>query len=109
MDPVWLWRWPEGCAEAIGTCWAAVELLADYPGLIFTRGEAVIYKWIEDLDPGLFTRDSRSGTCRPLGYRRWLVAPARLQLARWRVVQYARRCTASAISANARCERDHGI
>jgi len=19
LDPVWLWRWPEGCAEAIGT------------------------------------------------------------------------------------------
>jgi alpha-mannosidase len=56
LDPVWLWRWPEGCAEAIGTCWAAVELLAEYPGVIFTRGEAVIYRWIEDLDPGLFAR-----------------------------------------------------
>ncbi len=56
LDPVWLWRWSEGCAEAIGTCWAAVELLADYPGVIFTRGEAVIYRWIEDLDPELFSR-----------------------------------------------------
>lgn len=56
LDPVWLWRWPEGCAEAIGTCWAAVELLSEYPGMIFTRGEAVVYSWIEDLDPALFAR-----------------------------------------------------
>jgi alpha-mannosidase len=56
LDPVWLWRWPEGCAEAIGTCWAAVELLDVYPGMIFTRGEAVVYRWIEDLDPALFAR-----------------------------------------------------
>ena len=56
IDPVWLWRWPEGCAEAIGTCWAAVELLDEQPGLIFTRGEAAIYRWIEDYDPPLFAR-----------------------------------------------------
>ena len=56
LDPVWLWRWPEGCAEAIGTCWAAVELLAEHPGMIFTRGEAVVYRWIEEMDPELFGR-----------------------------------------------------
>ena len=56
LDPVWLWRWPEGCAEAIGTCWAAVELLSEHPGVIFTRGEAVVYRWIEELDPALFAR-----------------------------------------------------
>src|ERR1035437_3646835 len=56
LDPVFLWRWPEGCAEAIGTCWAAVELLEEHPGVIFTRGEAVVYRWIEELDPALFAR-----------------------------------------------------
>lgn len=56
IDPVWLWRWPEGCAEVIGTCWAAVEILAGSPGMIFTRGEAVVYRWIEEMDPGLFER-----------------------------------------------------
>jgi len=59
IDPVWLWRWPEGCAEAIGTCWAAVDLLDTHPGFIFTRGEALMYQWIEDLEPVLFARIGR--------------------------------------------------
>ncbi len=56
LDPVWLWRWQEGCAEAIATCWSAVDRLDENPGFIFTRGEALIYRWIEDLDPPLFAR-----------------------------------------------------
>ncbi len=56
LDPVWLWRWPEGCAEAIGTCWAAVDMLEQNPGVIFTRGEARVYRWIEELEPALFAR-----------------------------------------------------
>jgi len=59
LDPVWLWRWPEGCAEAIGTCWAAVDLLETHPGFIFTRGEALVYRWIEELEPELFARIRR--------------------------------------------------
>lgn len=59
IDPVWLWRWPEGCAEAIGTCWAAVDLLETHPSFIFTRGEALVYQWIEDLEPELFARIER--------------------------------------------------
>jgi alpha-mannosidase len=56
LDPVWLWRWPEGCAEAIGTCWAAIDRLEESDDFIFTRGEASIYQWIEELDPPLFAR-----------------------------------------------------
>jgi len=56
IDPVWLWRWQDGCAEVIGTCWAAIDRLEEYPGFIFSRGEAAIYKWIEDYDPELFRR-----------------------------------------------------
>jgi len=56
LDPVWLWRWPEGCAEAIATCWSAVDRLDEHPGFVFTRGEAQIYRWIEQLDPPLFAR-----------------------------------------------------
>src|SRR5579885_2257122 len=59
LDPVWLWRWPEGCAEAIATCWAAVDLLDEQPGLIFTRGEAAVYRWVEALDPALFAHIQR--------------------------------------------------
>ena len=56
LDPVWLWSWQEGCAEAIGTCWAAVDRLEEGDGFIFTKGEAHIYAWIEELDPDLFER-----------------------------------------------------
>ncbi len=56
IDPVWQWRWTEGCAEAIGTCWAAIDRLEEEPGFIFTRGEAVIYRWIEEFEPELFAR-----------------------------------------------------
>ena len=47
IDPVWLWRWTEGCAEAIGTCWAAVDLLERCPGVVFTRGDVMVYRWIK--------------------------------------------------------------
>ena len=56
LDPVWLWRWQEGCAEAIGTCWAAIDRLEEGDDFIFTKGEAQIYLWIEQLDPALFAR-----------------------------------------------------
>jgi alpha-mannosidase len=56
LDPVWLWRWPDGCAEAIGTCWAAIDRLEESEDFVFTRGEASIYHWIEQLDPPLFAR-----------------------------------------------------
>jgi len=56
LDPVWLWRWQEGCAEAIGTCWAAIDRLEEGDGFVFTKGEAHIYAWIEEMDPGLFAR-----------------------------------------------------
>ena len=56
LDPVWLWRWQEGCAEAIGTCWAAIDRLEEGDGFVFTKGEAHIYAWIEELDPALFAR-----------------------------------------------------
>jgi alpha-mannosidase len=58
LDPVWLWRWPEGCAEAIGTCWAAVDRLEEHGGFIFTRGEARVYRWVEELEPALFSKIS---------------------------------------------------
>ncbi|SMY06302.1 glycoside hydrolase family 38 C-terminal domain-containing protein [Flavimaricola marinus] len=56
LDPVWLWRWQEGCAEAIGTCWAAMDRLEEGDGFVFSKGEAHIYAWIEELDPDLFEK-----------------------------------------------------
>jgi len=54
LDPVWLWRWTEGRAEAPPTSRSAVDRLREYPDFQFVRGEAQIYEWIEDEDPQLF-------------------------------------------------------
>lgn len=51
LDPVWLWPWTEGRAAALATCYAAIQLLKEYPDFRFTRGEAHIYRWVETEDP----------------------------------------------------------
>lgn len=56
LDPVWQWRWEEGCAEALSTFSTAVELLAEHPGLIFNHNEAVLYQWVQEYDPSLFAK-----------------------------------------------------
>ena len=43
LDPVWLWRWTEGRAEALGTSQSAIDRLAEYPDFHFTRGESQVY------------------------------------------------------------------
>jgi len=56
LDPVWLWEWEEGAAEAISTFRVAAELCeADY-GFIFNHNEAVLYQWVEEYEPSLFAR-----------------------------------------------------
>ncbi len=56
LDPVWQWRWEEGCAEALSTFSNAVRMLSDHPGLIFNHNEAVLYRWVLELDPALFRK-----------------------------------------------------
>ena len=54
IDPVWQWRWEEGCAEALATFRTAVELLDAHPEFIFNHNEALLYRWVRELDPPLF-------------------------------------------------------
>ena len=54
LDPVWLWRWTEGRAEALATSQSAVDRLREFPEFHFVRGEAQVYQWIEQDDPALF-------------------------------------------------------
>ncbi len=54
LDPVWLWDWREGMNEGITTCKTMLEMMRDYPEFTFIRGEASIYKHIEDNEPELF-------------------------------------------------------
>lgn len=54
LDPVWQWRWEEGASEALATFRNAVDILGEHAGLVFCHNEAVLYQWVERLDPGLF-------------------------------------------------------
>lgn len=56
LDPVWLWRQPEGIDEVLNTSRTVCDLLDEYPEFIFTRGEAWLYSMIERHDPALFER-----------------------------------------------------
>ena len=56
LDPVWLWRWDEGAAEAISTFRVAAEFCENYDGFVFNHNEAVLYQWVEEYEPSLFKR-----------------------------------------------------
>ena len=56
LDPIWLWPWTAGLDEALATCRSACDRLDTHPELRFTRGEAWVYRQIEDIDPQLFAR-----------------------------------------------------
>ncbi len=54
LDPVWLWRFPEGLAEIKATYKAAIDRIKEHDSFIFTAAAASYYKWIEDNCPKLF-------------------------------------------------------
>jgi alpha-mannosidase len=56
LDPVWLWRWQEGCAEAISTFRTAGEIIKENPGFVFCHNEALLYDWVKQHDPVLFVK-----------------------------------------------------
>ena len=56
LDPAWLWRWNEGMAEAISTFRVAADFCEKYDGFVFNHNEAVLYEYIEEHDPVLFSR-----------------------------------------------------
>jgi alpha-mannosidase len=59
LDPVWQWRWEEGCAEALATFRNAAGILRDHKQLIFNHNEAILYQWVERHDPPLFREIQR--------------------------------------------------
>ena len=56
LDPVWLWRWPEGYEAARATFESALSLIEENDDFIFTSSQAAVYQWIERGDPDLFQR-----------------------------------------------------
>jgi alpha-mannosidase len=56
LDPVWLWEWEEGAAEALSTFRTAAQLCVEFEEFVFTHNEALLYQWIEEYEPDLFVR-----------------------------------------------------
>ena len=56
LDPVWLWQWKEGAAEAISTFRVAADFCEEYDGFVFNHNEAILYQWVEEYEPELFRR-----------------------------------------------------
>ena len=54
LDPIWLWRWTEGCGEVIQTFRSALDRLSEYDDFVFTCSSAAYYKWVEDIAPDMF-------------------------------------------------------
>ena len=54
LDPVWLWRWREGCGEVLQTFRAAIDRLKEFDDFVFTCSSAAYYSWVEQIDPELF-------------------------------------------------------
>lgn len=56
LDPVWLWRWEEGCTEALSTFRVAEHFTDEFPGFTFNHNEALLYRWVKENEPELFEK-----------------------------------------------------
>ncbi len=54
LDPIWLWRWQEGCGEVMQTFRSALDRLKEYNDFVFTCSSASYYRWVEETDPEMF-------------------------------------------------------
>ncbi|MEW6471804.1 MAG: glycoside hydrolase family 38 C-terminal domain-containing protein [Actinomycetota bacterium] len=55
LDPVWLWPWTEGYAEARATLRSAVDRLGEFPEFVYTFTSVLFLEWVRESDPDLFT------------------------------------------------------
>lgn len=56
LDPVWLWRWQEGCSEALSTFRTVREMTDEFDGFIFNHNESILYEWVKENSPELFEK-----------------------------------------------------
>ncbi|MHB9038159.1 MAG: glycoside hydrolase family 38 N-terminal domain-containing protein [Armatimonadota bacterium] len=59
LDPVWQWEWEEGVAAAVSTFRTAADLCEEFDGFVFNHNEAILYRWVEEYEPRLFSRIQR--------------------------------------------------
>ncbi len=55
IDPIWQWEWEEGAAAALSTFRCAARFCREFDGYIFCHNESLIYRWVEEYEPALFT------------------------------------------------------
>lgn len=56
LDPVWLWRWEEGCTESLSTFRTAADLIEEFEEFTFNHNEAILYQWVKDNNDKLFKK-----------------------------------------------------
>ena len=54
LDPVWLWHWQEGSAEAKATIRSALDRMKEFPDFKFVCSSVSVYEWIEEFAPEMF-------------------------------------------------------
>lgn len=54
LDPVWMWRWTEGYAEAKATFRSALDRMKEFDDFVFTCSSASVYQYIEESAPEMF-------------------------------------------------------
>ncbi|NLH98260.1 MAG: alpha-mannosidase [Chthonomonadales bacterium] len=59
IDPVWLWRWPEGLETIRATFRSALDRMEEYPDFIFTCSSSAFYALLEQSDPGMLAEIRR--------------------------------------------------
>ena len=76
LDPVWLWPWQEGYAEARATFASALARMEEYPDFVFTCDQVVLLSWVEESDPELFAAiQQRAAEGRWVNGGGWWVEP----------------------------------
>ena len=55
LDPMWLWRWQEGSAEAKATIRSALDRMKEYPEFKFVCAATSVFEWIEEFDSEMFS------------------------------------------------------
>ena len=56
LDPVWLWDGREGLNQGIRSIRSTLDLMDEFPELTYMRGEAMLYRHLEEHDPATFER-----------------------------------------------------
>jgi len=68
LDPVWMWPWRDGAAEALTTMQSAIDRMRETPEFCFSHSSAITYRWAQEMDPRLFSEIKEQ-----IGEGRWEV------------------------------------